>query len=574
MNTDREQVVKEIQEKKTDRFEKIGSFMCPTAKVGKWYVYFSIAMIAIALIATATVIYFIVGPMEGYLHSDYTDTIYWADASYTSGKVFNPDFKYAALLPFSANIWFIPLIAIFGVSMRAQVIGMVVFAILLIASLYFMCRSLKWSMPWTAFTISAFLMIMSSSDKLREIMWGHVIYYSLILIVIFFGLGLVSRFSEMKLGLNAKSIVYGGLIFVFFTLVGTDGFQIISMSTLPIACAFFAERFFDKERDLLDKHNAVSYGIVGGLLLSSVMGLALLKVLKGDMVANYAEGQSNISPMNTWMDHLLAFPEDWFSLLGFNGDRTLPLLEKSTLLMMINFAVALIILVMPMILLFNYKHIEDKGTKLILWVHVVVSAVTMFGWICGYLSSANWRLTSMAGTAVITTVAAIRFFVLRSKVIKTPVPARLASVIAIFISLAALLNFNTIRKMPVNYGQNNALHYLTAKLEEEGLEYGYATFWRSQAITLLSDSKVKTRMILADSDKGVWTDFYQNCYSWYKDQEGVDRYFVLLTMAERNNALRCDEWKEFVISQDPEIIQLEGYVIYIFDRNINIEIPE
>jgi hypothetical protein len=227
MNTDREQAVNDLPEKKADRFEKLGGFMCPTAKVGKWYIYFSIAMIAVALIATATVIYFIAGPMEGYLHSDYTDTIYWADASYTSGKVFNPDFKYAALLPFSANIWFIPLIAIFGVSMKAQVIGMAVFAILLIASLYFMCRSFKWSIPWTAFAVASFLMIMSSSDKLREIMWGHVIYYSLILIVIFFGLGMVSRFSEMKLGLNAKSLVCGGLIFAFFTLVGTDGFQII-----------------------------------------------------------------------------------------------------------------------------------------------------------------------------------------------------------------------------------------------------------------------------------------------------------------------------------------------------------
>ena len=531
MNDEKEKSVTDVAPNKADRFEKLGSFMCPTAKVGKWYIYFSVIMIAVALVATGTVIYFIAGPMEGYLHSDYTDTIYWADASYTSGKVFNPDFKYAALLPFSANIWFIPLIAIFGVSMTSQVLGMIIFAILLVASLYFMCRSFKWSIPWTMFTIASFLMIMSSSDKLREIMWGHVIYYSLILIIIFFGLGMVSRLSEMKLGLNVKSIACIGLVFVFFMLVGTDGFQIISMSTLPIAAAFFAERFFDKEKSLIDKSNVRSYCIVGGMLLSSVCGLALLKLLKGDVVANYAEGQSNIAPVNTWIDHLLDFPEDWFLLLGFNGDRTLPLLEKSTLLMMINFAVALLILVMPVVLLFNYKRIEEKSTKLILWVHIVVSAVTMFGWICGYLSTANWRLTSMAGTAVIATIAALRFFVLQREEKSGLISARLASVVAVFLALLTLLNFNTIRKMPINYGQNNTLHYLTAKLEQEGLEYGYATFWRSQAITLLSDSKVKTRMIRADSNNGVWTDFYQNCYSWYEDQDGVDRYFVLLSDA-------------------------------------------
>ena len=203
----------------------------------------------------------------------------------------------------------------------------------------------------------------------------------------------------------------------------------------------------------------------------------------------------------------------------------------------------------------------------------MVSAVTMFGWICGYLSTANWRLTSMAGTAVIATIAALRFFVLQREEKSGLISARLASVVAVFLALLTLLNFNTIRKMPINYGQNNTLHYLTAKLEQEGLEYGYATFWRSQAITLLSDSKVKTRMIRADSNNGVWTDFYQNCYSWYEDQDGVDRYFVLLSDAERNNALHFDEWLEFVIAEDPEIIDLEGYVIYIFNRNIEIDIP-
>lgn len=571
MNDKKENQIDAVAEPKTDKLKAIGDFMCPAARVGKWYVYFSILMIAVAVVATAAVIYFICGPMEGYLHSDYTDTIYWADATYTSGKIINPDFKYAALLPFSANLWFIPLIAMFGVSMTAQVIGMVIFALLLVAALYFMCRSFKWSIPWTAFTIAAFLMIMSSSDKLREIMWGHVIYYSLILLILFFGMGAVVRYSEMKLSVNAKSIVIGALIFIFFSLVATNGFQITAMSTVPIGGALFAERFFDKEKKLLDRDNAKTFGIVGGLLLSVAVGSVLLSAIKGDIVANYAEGQSNISPVSTWIDHLLAFPEDWFSLLGFGNSSALPLLKGSTLIMMVNMLTAIVILIMPLVLLFNYKKISDKGTRLVLWMHVIVTAVTMFGWICGYLSTANWRLTSMAGTSVIATVAAIRFLALQRSESKTPITARIASVMIILLALTTAVNFNTIRKMPTNYGDSNTLHYLTSKLEEEGLEYGYATFWRSQAITLLSDSEIKVRMVLADSSRGVWTDYYQNCYSWYEDQEGVDRYFVLLSRAERNSALQCKEWKDFIIEQDPETIELEGYVLYIFEENLNFD---
>ena len=138
----------------------------------RWYTVLTALMIAVALAATAMVIYYICGPMEGELHSDFTDTILWADASYVSEKIFNPEFVYAGLLPFSANLWFIPLIAMFGVSMKTQVVGMIIFALVFVASVYFMCRSLKWSIPWTMLAIVSLLTVLSSSAKLREIMWG------------------------------------------------------------------------------------------------------------------------------------------------------------------------------------------------------------------------------------------------------------------------------------------------------------------------------------------------------------------------------------------------------------------
>ena len=43
--------------------------------------------------------------------------------------MFNPDFGYAALLPFGGTTVMIPLVAIFGVGMTAQHIGMAIFAL-------------------------------------------------------------------------------------------------------------------------------------------------------------------------------------------------------------------------------------------------------------------------------------------------------------------------------------------------------------------------------------------------------------------------------------------------------------
>ena len=185
---------KKIKNKK-DILVELQSFALPKgAEVnnGKWgIVYTALAGLValLTLVCIGLIVGYIVGPMEGYLHADYTDTIYWANASFESGKVFNPDFKYAALLPFSANLWFSPLIALFGVSMKTQVIGMIVFLIVFAASMYFMLRSFGWSIPWTGAAIIITTLMMSGSDKLREMMWGHVIYYSLALVLFCLGIG-------------------------------------------------------------------------------------------------------------------------------------------------------------------------------------------------------------------------------------------------------------------------------------------------------------------------------------------------------------------------------------------------
>ena len=264
------------------------------------------------IFALASVVYFIVGPMEGYVHADFTDTIYWANASLESGRVFDPQFRYAGLLPFSANLWFIPLISIFGVSMTAQVIGMTVFALVFAASLWFMCRSLEWSVSWSAFTVGATMLILSSSVKLREIMWGHVIYYSLILVLLFVGIGLAVRL------LRKRTPTLCILTALWAILSATDGVQIVAMVLFPVAGAIIAEIFFNGKKKLTDKGNFYPLCLSAGIIVAGAVGLVLLSLLKGDIRAGYAEAHMGLTSVNNWMDNLLKLPKAWFGLLGFD----------------------------------------------------------------------------------------------------------------------------------------------------------------------------------------------------------------------------------------------------------------
>ena len=127
------------------------------------------------LLSLGVILYYIIGPSEGYFHSDCTDSILWANAALESGKILAEDFYYAAILPFGSFIWMVPAVALFGLSMPAQILSMSIFAVLFCAVLAFFFRSMKWGWKWTAAAVFSTVLILSGSEKLREIMREHTI---------------------------------------------------------------------------------------------------------------------------------------------------------------------------------------------------------------------------------------------------------------------------------------------------------------------------------------------------------------------------------------------------------------
>lgn len=51
----------------------------------------------------------------------------WANATYESGKIYDPDFSYACFLPFGVNLIMLPFIYMFGLSLKVHILGMIGF---------------------------------------------------------------------------------------------------------------------------------------------------------------------------------------------------------------------------------------------------------------------------------------------------------------------------------------------------------------------------------------------------------------------------------------------------------------
>ncbi|WP_462367459.1 hypothetical protein [Ruminococcus callidus] len=102
----------------------------PKKPLGKllWESFCIILPPVLLLTAVGVVAYYILCPSKGEFHADCTDTLYWAKATYDSGKLINPDFSYACLLPFGGSLLMLLFLPLFGFSMTTNMMGMLVFS--------------------------------------------------------------------------------------------------------------------------------------------------------------------------------------------------------------------------------------------------------------------------------------------------------------------------------------------------------------------------------------------------------------------------------------------------------------
>lgn len=545
--------------------------------------------VAYALIATLPLFaalylafYYIYGPGEGFFHSDCTDTMYWANAALEGNGIFDLYYNYAALLPFS-TVWIMqPLIKLFGFGMTAHNLGMAIFAVLFAGGIYFCARSAKFSHLWSSTAVFAVFMILSCSDKLCEMMWGHTIYYSLGLVLMFYLLGLGMRFCDaIENGDKIGMIVYGMLLLAISVGSATNGMQIVVLTVLPVAAAFAAERLLSAKDGLVTKKTIPALASALVIAAGTLGGIMLLKVITNDgaIRAGYAAGYSGWSAVSNWLSNAQKFVNHYFTLLGVNMTQNAPLFDAESMKYFFRIAVGIILLVMPVVILCLYGKIKSHGVRLMVWAHFVLTAVVIFGYICGELSAANWRLMPIIGSSAMLTVCALRdlvsdlgLFEVKENGGSAVVLSRIGALVLAVVILSSLVFADEIKALDPEYGRDNTNHRLAEFLVEEGLEYGYATFWYSQAITLLSNSEVRVRNMDVDDRKGVIGRHYQSSLNWYNDQPGVDEYFVILSATEYRSVFTTKSWQQWMDEcylrhyESPN--DAEGFQIYVFSENI------
>ncbi len=533
-------------------------------------------------LAWIVILYYIWGPSTGYLHSDSTDTILWAQESLEAGRTFNPDFHYAALLPFGANLWFVPLLAIFGYGLTAQLLGMSVFLVVLSAALIFLFRSLAWAWGESLGATGLALLLVSGSDKLRELFWGHTIYYSLGLVLFAVGVGLILRCFRA----DARQKKWALLLLLFSAGAATNGTQILALYFVPLFGALLLEAFLPAKaaarRSLTVKNQfpalLVFVGTIAGLLI-------LLFLRRGGIMAGYAEAYTSWELSTKWQESFNKIVPDYLNLFGVTNKESLHLFSPSSLLLAGSLATAFLVLFLPLLMLIRYRHIKSPGTRFLLLAHTVQCALLLFLYIFSKLSAANWRLTPLLASSVVTSLVILRDW-LQDKHLRgeeaalanndtpteTPVryepsqASRWAWILLVIFAVGVLRNAVTILSIPATYGEGQQKALDTNYMEENDLRFGYGNFWRSQIYTLLTDEETIVRPIEVD-EQGLYLRDYQNKDAWYEKAPTLDQYFLILSKDELTKLQESPDWQPLQLRIVKEELVGEHYFV-ILDENI------
>lgn len=511
------------------------------SRVPKW-VFDPVLPILLMLFAAAVAVWYITGPMLVMFHSDFTDSLIWANVTAQTGDILSPDFNYAAILPFGAPLWMVPILKIFGYGRISFQLSMIVFVVIFMASAYYFFRGLKWNRLSAGAAAACFCLVMSGSDTLLEMLWGHTIYYSLGLLFWLLLMGLALRLMDTarswKKGkkLSLPTILELAAVAILCAGCATDGFQVLALGVAPVmvslaACAFFSES------PLLGRHNRRTGAVLAVMAAACVAGLAILVVITkgGSIQSRYANGHMVWDRYTDWASNLMTFFPNLSLLFGVEVEANEKLLTLPSVVYALKLVLLMVIFIAPVAMLLRYKKLKES-TRMALWGHFTVSAVIFFLYVFGILNTGNWRLIPCLGTGMIVTMLWIRELLGGTRVHK-----RIAVLLAALMAAVCLLNAVQVARLPRDIRKNP--HWkVTQILKEKGYDYGYATFWNSHPVVMLSDDEIQVTTVKQEGTE-LEARPYQNFKQEFQPREDKDTCFLMLEQQEFENVQKGEYWK-------------------------------
>lgn len=469
--------------------------------------------------------YFIWGPLYiREFHADTADTLFWANADIENGRPFKPSFDYSYKLLFGGQWFFVPFVKLFGIGMKAQRCAMSLFSVLLTIELVFFFKAMNFSNRLSMVSAAVMLISPCITMKTREIFYGHIIHYSLAVFYLLIAHIFISRIITKK-AQAGWFILYT----LWLSVSSANGFVNILYVAFPIIFGCLIEFYFYRDKRL---------AVLAGCTILALFP-AMLLTYSGAISTSYTDIYSDLARDINWGEQLMRFPKLWISLFNDYSADEHPIFSAAGIKSMIYTLFGLMSFLILPLSFSHYKNETNQGKRVFYFSAWIMFFLLIFFIMFGKISDANWRLTPLVFTCQILILFQLDDIVENRKeiIINRSITNGLTIVCCmafilqtITVSLAML----TKKGYDVWFGKDGLL----ATLREHDLNYGFANYWYSNSITVLSDDEIRSRNVEWEGERPRLQPFNINMdLTWYDDQPDQSKYFLVIneSMYDPNN---------------------------------------
>lgn len=530
------------------------------------------------LFALASVLFYLWGDLYvTEMQADVVDTLQWARATVESGKLADPEFYYPYAIPFGGNLLLAPCVLLFGCSLTALRVGMTAFTLLLAgAYVAFFYAAVFRHRGNACGAAGCMLLLFLHNTKLREILYAHIIHYSLAILFTLLLCTFLSLCFHYKQKSRGATITCALLCCSTAFFCAAEGLPVPAMSLVPVLCAFVGERIL---RRWMGKSPRVlgrsQWLLLIVLLCAAVLGYGVYRwatlgvpTYYGDRYfqpSGLAGSLKNLTNLyHEWVDWLLR-PALFADVAPANGELTQPgqtIFAVSKAFMHYGPGVLLVLT------LWRYRRLKRRGERLLVLTFWALAAEMVILNAVMPISSQGWRLIPALGMFFVC------WIVLGKNLWESArVPCRLAAMpVACLLLCLSLVSgvgvWGAKTDTSIWYGEGQPI----ALLREHNLSYGFCD---QQAIgdcleVLLGDGG---RALPVTRDDGCMFPFlYENRVTDFDPPEGTERFFYIRTWgadkALPEGATLLYSGKTYRPSYNRRTDSLsQRYDLYVFEEN-------